>query len=110
MYRYFKLHSSDRLPDPMGPLSLEIPSTSIVSANEEVRRVASAEPSKQRGPYAKFTTEQRAVIGKQATEHGITATIRYNAKQFPDLKESSVCTCMEECLHLGNEEEAKRRI
>ena len=41
LYRYFKLHSmecNDRLPDPRDPLSLEIPSTSIVL--EKVRRVA----------------------------------------------------------------------
>ena len=39
LYRYFKQqqHSDDdKLPDPQGPLSIEIPSTAIVSANEEV--------------------------------------------------------------------------
>ena len=43
---------------------MEIPSTAIVSANEEVRHVVSEEAAKQRGPYTKFTTEQRAAIGK----------------------------------------------
>ena len=61
--RYFKQHSNDKLPDPQGPLSIEVPLTSIVSANEEVRRVVSKEPAK-RGPYAKLTAEQTAEIGK----------------------------------------------
>ena len=73
LYRYLKQqqHSDDKLPDPQGPLSIEISSTAIVSANEEVRRVVSKESVKQRGPYAKFTAEQRAAIGKRAAEHGV---------------------------------------
>lgn len=70
LYRYFKQHSKDKLPDPQCPLSIEVPSTSIVSANEEVRRVVSKEPAK-KGPYAKFTAEQKAEIGKRAAEYGI---------------------------------------
>lgn len=92
LYRYFKQHSNDKLPHPQGPLSIEIPSTAIVSANEEVRRVVSKEPAKKRGPYSKFSAEQRAAIGKRAAEYGIVAAIRYYAKQYPDLKESSVRT------------------
>ena len=96
LYRYFKQHSNDELPDPQGPLSIEVPSTSIVSANEEVRRVVSKEPAK-RGPYAKFTAEQRAEIGKRAAEYGIVAAIRYYSKKYPDLKESSVRTWKNAC-------------
>ena len=51
----------------------------------------SEEPAK-RGPYAKFTAEQRAEIGKRAAEYGIVAAIRYYSKKYPDLKESSVRT------------------
>ena len=87
LYRYFKQHSDDQLPDPQGPLSIEVPSTSIVSANEEVRHVVSKEPAK-RGPYANFTAE----IGKRAVEYRIVAAIRYYLKKYPDLKESSVRT------------------
>ena len=61
LYRYLKRHSDDELPDPRGPLSIKIPST---SANVEVRRVVSQEPASW-GPYAKFTAEQRTVIGKR---------------------------------------------
>ena len=94
LYRYLKQqqHSDDKLPDPQGPLSIEISSTAIVSANEEVRRVVSKESVKQRGPYAKFTAEQRAAIGKRAAEHGVAATVRYYRKQYANFKESSVRT------------------
>ena len=59
LYRYFERHSDDKLPDPWGPLLINMPS----SANVKVRRVVSEEPAS-RGPYAKFTAVQRAVIGK----------------------------------------------
>ena len=88
LYRYFKQHSNDKLPDPQGPLSIEVPSTSVVSANEEVRRVVSKEPAK-RGPYTKFTAEQTAEIGKRAADYGIVAAIRYYSKKYPDLRESA---------------------
>ena len=104
LYCYFKRHSDDKLPDPRGLLSIKIPSTSITSANVEVRHVVNQEPAS-RGPYAKFTAEpqivsftilslaeQRAVIGKRAAEHGVAATIHFYAKEFPNLKESSVCS------------------
>ena len=49
------------------------------------------QPAK-RGTYAKFTSKQRAVIGKRAAEHGVATTVRCYEKQFPDVKESSVRT------------------
>ena len=88
---YFKQHSNDKLCDPQGPLLIEVPSTSIISVNKEVRHVVSKEPAKS-GPYAKFTAEQRAEIGMQAGEYGIVAAIRYYSKKYPDLKESRVHT------------------
>ena len=47
-----------------GSLSIKIPSTSITSANVEVRRVVNQDPAS-RVPYAKFIAEQRAIIRKQ---------------------------------------------
>ena len=91
LYHYFKRHPDEKLPDPQGPLSIKMPSSSIASANGEVRGVASQEPAS-RGAYSKFTSEQKAVIGKRAAEHGVAATIRFYAKKFPNLKESSVRT------------------
>ena len=90
LYRYFKRHSDNKLPDPRGPLSIKIPSTSIASANVEVRDVVGQE-SASRGPYVKITAEQRAVIGKRAAEHGIAAAIRFYTK-FDNLKESRMHT------------------
>ena len=60
------------VPDPRGPLAKQVPSTSIVSANEEVKDVLAqgTEPTK-RGAYAKFTPAQKAEIGKRAAEHGV---------------------------------------
>ena len=81
------------MPDPPDPLSIKIhvPSTSIASANVEVRCVVSQEPVS-RGPYPKLTAKQRAVIGKRVAEHGVAVTIRFYVKEFPNLKESSVHT------------------
>ena len=53
------------------------------------------QPAKRaRGPYTKFTAEQRATIGKRAAEHGVAATVRYYEKQYPNgnVKDSSVRT------------------
>ena len=38
---------------------------------------------KTRGPYTKFTPEQKVEIGKRAAEHGVVTTVRYHKKQFP---------------------------
>ena len=95
LYRYFKVHSADSiLPDPRGPLSKKVPSTAIASANEEVKSVVQQPAKRARGPYTKFTAEQRATIGKRAAEHGVAATVRYYEKQYPNgnVKDSSVRT------------------
>ena len=105
--RYFKRHSDDKLPDPRGLLSIKIPSTSIASANVEVKRVVSQEPVS-RGPYTKFTAEQRAVIGKRAAEHGVAATIRFYAKEFPNLKESSVHTWKSTYTHQKSRKDGEK--
>ena len=82
LYRYFKA-SDTKLPDPRGPLSKEVPSTAIAAANGEVKHVVELQRGKTRGPYTKFTPEQKAEIGKRAAEHGVVATVRYYEKRFP---------------------------
>ena len=81
------------LPDPQGPLAKQVPSTSIRSANKEVKDVVAQgmEPTK-RGAYTKFTPAQKAEIGKQAAEHGVAATVRYFGNKYPGFQESSVRT------------------
>ena len=75
------------LPKPDGPLATQMPSSSIVAANREVKAVLESSPgqsnekkpakSSKRGHYDSYSPEERASIGKRAAEHGVTATIRY---------------------------------
>ena len=80
LYSYFKA-SDTKLPDPRGTLSKDVPSTAIAAANGEVK--VELQRGKTRGPYTKFTPEQKAEIGKRAAEHGVVATVRYYEKRFP---------------------------
>lgn len=103
LYKYFKREPSV-LPDPNGCLSKVIPSSSISEANKEVKPLLdttqSVEPCMSapvkltRGHYHVFNEEEKAMIAKRAAEFGVTNTIRYFNKKFPDreLKESTVRT------------------
>ena len=90
--KYFKLvkPAADHLPDPEGTLSSKLPSLAIASANSEVRSVMAT--SNSRGPYLHLTPAQKFQIGKRASERGVTNTIGYYKKNFPNLslKETSV--------------------
>ena len=48
-----------------------------------IQHVVEPQRGKTRGPYTKFTPEQKAEIGKRAAEHGVVATVRYYEKRFP---------------------------
>ena len=54
-----------------GPLSAFVPPDNIRSMNREVEKVIeqSSTEKRERGPYVKFTSSQRALIGKRAAEH-----------------------------------------
>ena len=86
LFRYFK----NNLPDPHGPSAQSVPSTSIAAANSEVRSVIESENNKKRGQYAKYTPEQKAMIGKRAVEHGAFAAVRYYIRNFSNLNENTV--------------------
>ena len=102
LLRYFKKKNDHDhgLPDPRGPLSRVVPSSSITSANLKVKAVMEemkssptrddSSHSTSRGPYAKYTLEQKAQIGKRAAEEGVASTVRHFAKKYPKLKESTV--------------------
>ena len=100
LYKYFKPtkpSSGSQLPEPDGHLSITVPSTSIVAANQEVSKVLATEKSasgssgsKQRGTYAKYTPKQKATIGNYSILHGTSAALRYFKAEFPDLKWSTV--------------------
>ena len=84
--KYFKKEESTQLPDPEGPLSIKIPSSSIVSANKHVEPLlrATTEESCKRGQYDSFSEEEKAKIAKSACEIGVTNTIRKLSKYYPD--------------------------
>ena len=62
------------LPDPEGPLSIRIPSSSIEVANKEVKLILNevhAGNGKKCGPYKSYTASEKARIAKQAVECGV---------------------------------------
>ena len=103
LYRYFSAVSEvpASLPDPSGPLSKIMPSSSIEAANSKVSPLlintkendTCSGNLKKRGSYQKLTAEKRAEIGRRAAEHGVVSTVRYYTSKLPEeLKESSVRT------------------
>ena len=50
----------------------------------------SSHNSKKRGSYEKYTPEQKAMIGKKATEHGVAASVLHYIKDFTNSKENNV--------------------
>ena len=85
LYHYFKPVSKS-LPDPEGPLSEALPTTSIKAANEAVlaaMKESNEWPSKSTkgGHYVKLTGVQQAQIARYACSHGNQAmTCQYNKK------------------------------
>ena len=55
LLRYLKKGSGSVLPSPGGPLSRHMPSSSIASANKEVKSVLDAPNSVGRGKYSVYT-------------------------------------------------------
>ena len=94
LLKYFKRTENSigsAFPDPSGPLSETVPSTSIEEANKEVATlIAERRDSEKRGPYLILSLEQKARVGKYAADHGTTNAIHYFAKDFPNLHESTV--------------------
>ena len=85
LFKYFKKEGD--LPNPNGHLSKKMPSSAIVAANKEVKKVQDDKTSKpgKRGPYSKFSPQIKAEVGKQAAECGVAAVLRNNSKKYPDL-------------------------
>ena len=70
-----------------------MPSKAIRAANESIEQLLEPKlKGVRKTPYLVLTPAQRFAVGKRAAEHGVTATIRYYAKRFPDLalKETTV--------------------
>ena len=87
-FDYFK-RSSD-LPDPEGPLSKHLKSETVRLANHKVKPEIDKSQRGKRGPYVKLTPSQKAVTGKRAAQHGVTAIIRHFSGRYErcDLKEN----------------------
>ena len=95
LLKYFKKASV--LPSPDGPLSEKMPSATIAAANKEVQKVLDSMEdgsTSKRAPYSKYSDVERARVAKRASEMGVTNTIRFFKKDFPDrpLKEGTVRT------------------
>ena len=56
LLQYFK--KSSLLPNPNGPLSERMPSSSIASANKEVKNLLDGDKKPTRGQYAKYSDEE----------------------------------------------------
>ena len=89
LLKYFRRKSQEKkvLPGPNGSLSLKVLSSSIALTNDVVDEilVEKTTPRGKRGEYLSLTPAQKFSIGKCAAENGVTATICYYAKTFPDL-------------------------
>ncbi len=100
LYKYFK--KTNILPNPEGPLSDRVPSSSIASPNREVGQLLltgnKAKPPTfgKRGQCLVYTDEEKARIAKQASEMGVTNTLRHTRTQKDvadrPLKESTIRT------------------
>ena len=80
------------MPDPNGLLSKKVPSTAIELANAKVLELMDKPCGRPRPPYLILMPAQRFEVGKRAGEHGVTVSIRYFAKKYPQLplKETTV--------------------
>ena len=97
IYKYFKPEKSPLLPDPTGPLSAVVPSSTIEEANKAVKRILNEEATEHdsktaRRQYDIFTAQEKARIAKCAIEVGVTKSIRKLEKHYPGrrLKESTI--------------------
>ena len=93
--KYFKWKHKDvalPLPDPVGPLSKDVPTSSIIEANNEVlKAIADQSTRKKKGPYIKVAPECKAKVAKYALEHSNCAAARkYSRELNENLNESTV--------------------
>ena len=73
LLRYLTKSEASVLPNPEGPLSQHMPSSSIDSTNKEVKRLVDASSKKDsgiRGKYAVYTEEEKLKKAKRAAEMG----------------------------------------
>ena len=99
LLKYF-LVKSKSLPDPNGPLSSTLEPQAKENANQMISALFASKCSSKhasgssRGPYMKFTPEQKAQVARYAIESGNKqAIVRYSKQLGVDIKESTVRNC-----------------
>ncbi|EDO32724.1 predicted protein [Nematostella vectensis] len=83
--------------------------TNITDENLEninKRVEAAVEASRRKGPYHRFTPEQRAEIGHYALENGTAKAVRLYKNEFPTLSESTVRNFRDKVKKLLSEHKA----
>ena len=67
--KYFRWKHKDAalpLPDPVGPLSKDVPTSSIIEANNEVlKAIVDQSTRKKKGPYIKVAPEYKQALTNQ---------------------------------------------
>ena len=84
LFRYFypeEKQENPFLPDPTGPLSIVVPSSTIKAANKAVKHVLDDGEHKctlkrTHGQYETFSAKEKATIVRYATEIGVTKATR----------------------------------
>ena len=74
--KYFKPIVKSALPSPEGPLSRDVPSSSIEAANKSVIAVVESEEGaikQKRGSYEKYSPKEKATIANYTVLHGTSA-------------------------------------
>ena len=77
--KYFKLIVKSAQPSPEGPLSRNMPSSSIEAANKSVIAVVESEEGaieQKRGSYEKYSPKEKATTANYAVLHGTSAAIK----------------------------------
>ena len=100
-----------------------VAASTITAANEAVKKVIAVDAGKeekgtacsshgQRGAYEHFTPKEKAHVGKRASEHGVTATVRFFTKSFSGhpLKESCMRTWRYEVELARNKKAGKEMV
>ena len=91
--KYFKPIVKSALLSPEGPLSHDMPSSSIEAANKSVIAIVESEEGaikQKRGSYEKYSPKEKAIITNYEVLHGTSAAIRHFKSKHPDLKWTTV--------------------
>ena len=91
LHKYLKPASKpvSVLPSPEGPLSHDVPSSSIAAANKRVAEVIDSKVTgtkKLRGSYEKYSPVEKATVGNYTVLHGTSAAMRHFKSKHPGLK------------------------